>query len=226
MKQMLRMSDNVDILELHQETHRYSMQDGLAEFHLGLGLITIAGMIEVEDSSSYGIFEFLIVYCIFILLIAFRTPILEKLRRKVTYPRIGYVKVHEDDPSRPLMVVILFVMMVYLAIFLAPIIGPSDISFYDATCKYLPVSLGVMAILYSFALAEKTGDRRYFAFGLLTVTTGLIFALLEFEPPRAGPVLYVLGWGVVTTLVSLTTFIRFIRKYPIIDSDEVEASEQ
>ena len=202
------------------------MQDGLAEFHFGLCLITIAGTIEVEDSSSHGIFLYLIVYGIFILLIAFRTAILEKLRRKVTYPRIGYAKVHEDEPSRPLMVVILFVMMVFLVVFIAPIISPSDISFYDATCKYLPVSLGVMMILYSFALAEKTGDRRYFAFGLLTVTTGLIFALLEFEPPKAGPVFYLLGWGVVITLVGLTTFIRFIHKYPIIDPDEVEASEQ
>jgi hypothetical protein len=225
MKQMLRMSDNANILELEQETHRYSMQDGLAEIFLGLCLIIIAGTIEADDSSLYGIFLDLIIYGIFFLLIAFRTPILEKLRRKVTYPRIGYVKVRQDEPSGLLMVVFVFVMMVFFAILLASFISPSDTS-YDTACKYLPVSLGVMMILYSFALVEKTGDCWYFAFGLLTVTTGLIFALLEFEPPRAGPVLYLLGWGVVITLVSLTTFIRFIRKYPIIDPDEVEASEQ
>ncbi len=201
------------------------MQDGLAEIFLGLCLIIIAGTIEADDSSLYGIFLDLIIYGIFFLLIAFRTPILEKLRRKVTYPRIGYVKVRQDEPSGLLMVVFVFVMMVFFAILLASFISPSDTS-YDTACKYLPVSLGVMMILYSFALVEKTGDCWYFAFGLLTVTTGLIFALLEFEPPRAGPVLYLLGWGVVITLVSLTTFIRFIRKYPIIDPDEVEASEQ
>jgi len=222
MKQMLRMSDNEDILELEQETYRYSMQDGLDEILVGLGLIILACVIEVQDSSSYDVFYW---YGI-LLLIVFRTPIMEKLRRKVTYPRIGYVKAHQDEPSPPLMVVLFSVLTISVVVSLALVMIPSDISFYNTGLKYMPVSLGVVMILRSFLLAEKTGDRWYFAFGLLTVTTGLIFALLEFEPPRAGPVLYLLGWGVVITLVSLTTFIRFIRKYPIIDPDEVEASEQ
>jgi hypothetical protein len=220
---MLRMSDNADILELEQETYRYSTQDGLDEILIGLGLIIIAWMIESRDIRSYGFFSSPV---IFILLIVFRTPILEKLRRKVTYPRIGYVKVRQDKPSPFLMVVLFSVLTISVVGSLALVMVPSDISFYDTLLKYLPVSLGVVLILHSFVLVEKTGDRRYFAFGLLTVTTGPIFALLEFEPPRAGPVLYVLGWGVVIILVGLTTFIRFIRKYPIIDPDEVEASEQ
>jgi hypothetical protein len=217
------MSDNADILELEQETYRYSTQDGLAEIHIGLGLIILACVIEVLDYSSYDVFCW---YGIFFLLIVFRTPILEKLRRKVTYPRIGYVKIRQDEPSQPLMVVLFSVLTISVGVSLALVIIPSDISFYYALWKYSPVSIGVVMILRSFFLVEKTGDRRYFAFGLLTVTTGLFFALLEFEPPRAGPVLYVLGWGVVIILVGLTTFIRFIRKYPIIDPDEVEASEQ
>lgn len=220
---MLRMSDNADILELEQETYRYSTQDGLAEIHIGLGLIILACVIEVLDYRSYDVFCW---YGILFLLIVFRTPILEKLRRKVTYPRIGYVKVRQDEPSQPLMVVLFSVLTISVGVSLALVIMPSDISFYDALWKYSPVSIGVVMILRSFFLVEKTGDRRYFAFGLLTVTTGPIFALLEFEPPRAGPVFYVLGWGVVIILVGLTTFIRFIRKYPIIDLDEVEASEQ
>jgi len=223
MKQMLRMSDNADILELEQETYRYSMQDGLAEIFVGLGFIIVAWMTESQDIRSYG---FLSSPVILILLIVFRTPILEKLRRKATYPRIGYVKVHQDEPSPPVTVVLFFAMTMVVVVPLALVVILSDISFYDASWKYLPVSLGMIMIAASFSLVEKTGDRRYFAFGLLGMTTGLIFALLEFEPPMAGPVLYLLGWGVVIFLVGLTTFIRFIRKYPIIDSDEVEASEQ
>ena len=198
------------------------MQDGLDEILIGLGLLIFACVIEVQDFSSYGAFCW---YGILLLLIIFRTPILEKLRRKVTYPRIGYVKVCQDEPSPLLMVVLFSVLTISLVVILALVSIPSDIPIVDTGWKYMPVSIGVVMILRSFFLVEKTGDRRYFAFGLLTVTTGLIFALLEFEPPRAGPVLYILGWGVVITLVSLTTFIRFIRKYPIIDPDEVEASD-
>jgi hypothetical protein len=223
MKQMLRMPDNADIQELEQETYRYSMQDGLAEIFAGLGLIIFACMIGVQDIESYGFF---CSYCIFLLLIVFRTPILEKLRRKVTYPRIGYVKVRRDEPSPPVMVVLFSVMTIIVIVSGALVIIPSDLPIYDILWKYMPVSLGMVMIPAGFSLVEKTGDRRYFAFGLLGVTTGLIFALLEFEPPKAGPVLYLLGWGVVIILVGLTTFIRFIRKYPIIDPDEVEASEQ
>ena len=223
MKQMLRMSDNADILELEQETYKYSTQDGLDEILVGLGLIILACVIEVLDSGSYDVFCW---YGILLLLIIFRIPIMERLRRKVTYPRIGYVKAHQDEPSPFLVVVLFSVLTISVVVPLALVMIPSDISFYNTGLKYMPVSLGVVMILRSFFLTEKTGDRRYFAFGLLTVTTGLIFTLLEFKPPRAGPVLYVFGWGVVITLVSLTTFIRFIRKYPIIDPDEVEASEQ
>ncbi len=223
MKQMLRMSDNADILKLEQETYRYSMQDGLTEIFVGLGLIIVAWVIESQDIKSYGFFASPV---IFILLIVFRTPILEKLRRKATYPRIGYVQVHQDEPSPPVMVVFFFAVAIVVVVPLALLVIPSDISFYDTLWKLSLVSIGIVMIAASFSLVEKTGDRRYFAFGFLGMTTGLIFALLEFEPPMAGPVLYLLGWGVVIILVGLTTFIRFIRKYPIIDPDEVEASEQ
>jgi len=223
MKQMLRMSDNADTLKLKQETYRYSMQDGLAEIFVGLGLIIVAWIIESRDIRSYGFFSSPV---IFILMIVFRSPILEKVRRKVTYPRIGYVKVHQDEPSPPVMVVLFFAITIVAVAPLALIVIPSDQFFYDTMWTLSLVSTGMVMIAASFSFVERTGDRRYFAFGLLGMTTGLIFALLEFEPPMAGPVLYVLGWGVVITLVSLTTFIRFIRKYPIIDPDEVEASEQ
>ena len=199
------------------------MQDGLAEILAGLGCIIIAWMIESQDIRSYGFFTSPV---IFLLLIVFRTPILEKLRRKVTYPRIGYVKVRQDEPSQLVTVMLLFVLTISAVVSLALVLVPSDIPIYDTLWKCFQVSLGMVMIPASFSLVEKTGDRRYFAFGLLGVTTGLIFALLEFEPPMAGIILYLLGWGVVIILVGLTTFIRFIRKYPIIDPDEVEASEQ
>ena len=215
MKQMLRMSDNADIHELEQETYRYSMQDGLVEILVGLIFVTFAGVIE-DFSWHYT----------FLLLIVFMIPLLEKLRRKVTYPRIGYVKVRQDEPSRPGMAVLFFVMAILVVVPLAWVLIPSDNPIYDILWRYSPIVFGVMMILPSFFLVEKTGDRRYYALGLLTVTTGLIVALLEFEFPRAGPVLYLRGWGVAIILVGLTTFIRFIRKYPIIDPDEVEASEQ
>ena len=217
------MSDNADILELEQETYRYSMQDGLAEILAGLGCIIITWMIESQDIRSYGFFTSPV---IFLLLIVFRTPILEKLRRKVTYPRIGYVKVRQDEPSQLVTVMLLFVLTISAVVSLALVLVPSDIPIYDTLWKCFQVSLGMVMIPASFSLVEKTGDRRYFAFGLLGVTTGLIFALLEFEPPMAGIILYLLGWGVVIILVGLTTFIRFIRKYPIINPDEVETSEQ
>lgn len=199
------------------------MQDGLAEILAGLGCIIIAWMIESQDIRSYGFFTSPV---IFLLLIVFRTPILEKLRRKVTYPRIGYVKVRQDEPSQLVTVMLLFVLTISAVVSLALVLVPSDIPIYDTLWKCFQVSLGMVMIPASFSLVEKTGDRRYFAFGLLGVTTGLIFALLEFEPPMAGIILYLLGWGVVIILVGLTTFIRFIRKYPIINPDEVETSEQ
>jgi len=215
MKQMLRMSGNTDIQELEQETYRYSMQDGLAQILVGLILVTSAYVIE--DLNWYFSFFWLIVFAI---------PIWEKLRRKFTYPRIGYVKARQDEPSRPGMAVLLFVMTNLVIVSLALVLIPSDSPIYDTLSRYSPIVFGVMMILPSLFLVEKTGDRRYFALGLLGVTTGFIVTLLEFEPPRAGPVLYLRGWGVAIILVGLTIFIRFIRKYPIIEPDEVEASEQ
>ena len=212
---MLRMSSNADIQELEQETYRYSMQDGLAEILFGISLIASAGLID--DFGAYGSFAWLIIFMI---------PIWEKLRRKLTYPRIGYMKVRQDAPSLPGMAVLFLVMTILVVVPIAWVLIPSDNPIYDTLWKYFPVAFGVMMILPSFFLVEKTGDRRYYALGLLTMTTGLIFTLLEFEAPRAGPILYLLGWGVAIILIGLTTFIRFIRKYPVIEPDEVEASEQ
>ncbi len=215
MKQMLRMSDNTNIQELERETYRYSMQDGLAEILVGLSLVASAGVIE-----DFGW------YYSFLLLIVFMIPIWEKLRRKFTYPRIGYVKVRRDEPSQPGMAVLLLVVMSLVVVPFTLTLIPGDNPIYNTLWRYSPIVFGVMMIIPSFFLVEKTGDCRYHALGLLTVTTGLIIALLEFESPRAGAVLCLLGWGVAIILVGLTTFIRFIRKYPIIEPDEVEASEQ
>ena len=205
-----------DLLELEQVTYRESMRDGLTEFLLGLVLIVIPGLML----KSIFVPIFVAFYILFL------PQGIETFRRRFTYPRTGYVKLREEQPpklSLGVAVVVLLIFISIIAVFYSLIIGVIDRYFI---WKCLPTVFGFIMWGPSLYLKDKTGQNRYYLFGTLMTITGLAVTLAVFIPATYSLTIYMLSWGLVFLVLGVIRFALFIRKYPVIDTQEDDSSEQ
>jgi len=146
--------------------------------------------------------------------------LLEQLRKRHTYRRLGYVKLLET-PSRDTSIILSSFALIFVLAWalLGPLSTPFDLTtFYSWT----PLMFGFFLVGFSIWLANRSGSRMYYLFGLATVVTGLIFPILELGSFDS-IVLYFILWGVLLVVGGTALLVRFIRNYPLLESmKEVE----
>ena len=192
------------------------MQDGFTEI--------LAGMIFLVFPAFFLEPGFLFIFVI--LYIIFMPQVVEAIRRKYTYPRIGYVKLREGAPPKlaleiPVAVLIIFVTII--AVLYIASMGVIDRLFI---MKWMPAVFGFIMWGPSLYLKDKTGQNRYYLPGALMSLTGVVISLADFLPVELGTSIFMNGWGLAFTILGLVRFLLFIRKYPVAGSPEDGRSEQ
>ena len=206
------MTQEINLKELEKKAYHDSQQDGLMEVMMGLILMTFGG------------FFYSPIFAFYILLIIFSGKIVEFVRRRYTYPRIGFVKFREENPKDALTGVFLFELAVIVIIFtLISISG--DVKDYSLWVKWSPLFFG-MILVGPFAHAQsRSGSVRYTGYAILSVILGLFFSLIEFGSGCTGLILYLVLIGVFLVLGGLVIFIRFLRKYPLPETEVRDAGK-
>ncbi|MCK4459889.1 MAG: hypothetical protein KAU52_09260 [Methanosarcinales archaeon] len=206
------MTQEINLKELEKKAYHDSQQDGLMEVMMGLILMTFGG------------FFYSPIFAFYILLIIFSGKIVEFVRRRYTYPRIGFVKFREENPKEALTGVFLFELAVIVIIFtLISISG--DVKDYSLWVKWSPLFFG-MILVGPFAHAQsRSGSVRYTGYAILSVILGLFFSLIEFGSGCTGLILYLVLIGVFLVLGGLVIFIRFLRKYPLPETEVRDAGK-
>ncbi len=206
------MSATIDLLELEKKAYRDSQQDGLMEVMMGLILMTFGG------------FFYSTVFAFYILLIVFSGRIVEFVRRRYTYPRIGVVTFHEENPKEALTGVFLFELAVIVIMFtLISISG--NVTDYSSWVNWAPLFFG-MIMVGPFAHAKsRSGSVRYYGYAILSVILGLFFSLVEFGSGCTGLILYLVSIGGFLFLGGLAIFIRFLHKYPLPEKEMHDGSK-
>ena len=195
------MSTQIDLLEIKKKAYRNSQQDGLMEAMMGLILMTFGG------------FFYSPIFAFYILLIIFSGRIVEFVRRRYTYPRIGFVKFHEEDSKDALTGVLLFELAVIVIIFtLISIFG--DVTDYSQWAKWSPLFFGMILVGPFAHAASKSESVRYTGYAILSLILGVFFSLRVFGSGCTGLILYLVFIGVFLVLSGLVIFITFLRKYP------------
>lgn len=196
------MTQNINLKEIEKKAYRDSQQDGLMEVMMGLILMTFGG------------FFYSLIFAFYILLIVFAGRIVEFIRRRYTYPRIGFVKFHEENPKDALTGVFLFEVAVIVIMFtLISIFG--EVTDYSQWVKWSPLFFG-MILVGPFAHAQsRSGNVRYTGYAILSVVLGLFFSLAEFASGRTGLILYLVLMGGFLLISGLFIFARFLRRYPL-----------
>ncbi len=196
------MTQTINLKELEKNAYRDSQQDGLMELMMGLILM------------AFGGFFYSTVFVFYILLILFSGRIVESIRKRYTYPRIGFVKFPQENHKHNLTGVFLFEFAVIVIIFtLISLFG--DVTDYSQWVKWSPLFFGMILVGPFAHVASKSGNVRYTGYAILSVILGVFFSLIEFGSGCTGLILYLVFIGGFLVLCGLVIFIRFLRKYPL-----------
>lgn len=202
------MTQEINLKELEKKAYRDSQQDGLMEVMMGLILMTFGG------------FFYSPIFAFYILLIVFSGRIVEFVRRRYTYPRIGFVKFHREDPKDALTGVLLFELAVIVIMFTLIFIS-GDVTDYSQWVKWAPLFFG-MILVGPFAHAQfRSGNVRYTGYAVLSVILGVYFSLIKFGSECTGLILYLVLIGGFLVLGGMVIFTRFLRKYPLFENGGV-----
>ena len=198
------MSDKINLKEMEQQAYRLLTKDGLMELLMG-------AILFVTSSSFSGtpIFTpFLGLYVIFL------KNIIEGFRKRFTYPRIGYLKLPDEDSKKIGVGILTFMGAIMLALAVVIYLIYGRIS-GDLVYKWIPLLMGLIffgGLQYNYS---KSGDKVNLVYIAITVGTGLLFSLLEFSNPRDGPLIYMLLMSAMFVLSGTIRFLKFRRDYPL-----------
>ncbi len=193
------MTKNVDWKGIERKTYRDTQKDGLMEILTGFGMIYIAGLVSGKLSIIFVA-----------MVVIFFNPALEALKRRFTYPRIGYVKLPQEESKVVWngIVVAILGLFVVVAIVLAFV---GEIRQFESWLKWIPALLGIVYVGMFLSLATKSKNIRYYGYALFSVISGFSFSLLKFESWKTGIELYFLSMAgnlIITGFFLLRWFMR------------------
>jgi len=195
------MKQEINLKEIEQKAYRDSNQDGLMEIMIGI-LLTGLG-------ATFGS----ILYVFAILIPIFLFPrFIEVIRKRYTYPRIGYVKLPTDDPKKTAKGIfgytaVVFALMVICFLLLGKV---KDAAAYK---KWSPALMGVLLVGGFLYAHGKSGNIRYKVFAVLAVVSGLLFSIMSFES-YDGLIINFFVMGGMFIVTGSILFTLFVHKYP------------
>jgi len=197
----LIMKQEINLKDIEQKAYRVSFQDGLVEIMLGILLISLG--------ATFGS----VLYVFAILVPIFLFPrFIEVIRKRYTYPRIGYAKLPTDDPKKTAKGIFSY-MAVVLALMVICFLLFGKVKDPAAYKKWSPALMGVWLVGGFLYAHGKSGNIRYIVFAVLAVVSGLLFSIMSFES-YDGLIINFFVMGGIFIVTGSILFILFLHKYP------------
>ncbi len=212
---MVNLNEKIDLKEIEQQTFHEFMIDGITEILSGLVLIYMPILFHNPIFVAFVPF-----------LILFGGPVVDSIRERTTYPRLGRVELRVDSESedfsmkRSILEFSLFILSAFIITIIVMFVVEGDITNPQLWYKWVPLLFGLIMFGPSLFLVEKTGQRRYYILGVFATILGFIFSLIVFPDEKLGIFLYFFSLGVISIIVGVIKYISFIRKYPVIETEE------
>ncbi len=197
------MSKNIDWNEIERKTYMYTQKDGLMEILSGFGMIYLAGLVSGKLSVVYVA-----------ILVIFFNPALEALRRRFTYPRIGYVKLPQGESKVVWKGIVVAIVLAFVG----------EIGHFESWLKWIPAPLGIVYAGMFLSLAAKSKNIRYYGYALFSVISGFSFSLLTFESWKTGIELYFLSMAGNLIITGFFLLLWFMRTNPL-PAEELQLEE-
>lgn len=197
---IMKQESTLKVIE--QKTFRESQQDGLLELVMGLCMVLMSS--RLLSPALVGMLALPAVLF---------WPVLEAMRRRFTYPRVGYVKLIPDKPKDVIRGIFLVTLVVLVVLGVA-LWTTGKIRDFDLWMRWCPFWGGtVLAGMFS-SFASKSGSARYTLFALWSFASGFVLSVLKFEEVETGTLLYFAVMGLVLIPFGMARFVSFLHKYP------------
>ncbi len=205
--------------EVEKKTYMSYHQDGLIDIFVGVYVLLFALgilLMTVTDFSTW--------FVIPAIFPAIMVPVWISAKKRITMPRIGYVKFGIRGANK-LMAIFLGLVVAGLGAFMLLGLGAFLGQGWALTLRNLisPNSLiiiGVSAATISCLFAYTMGLKRLYAYGLLTL---VLFLTGHFITIPFGYLLVTIG--LVIIINGFVLLMRFIQKYPLTQGDKAIAKK-
>ncbi len=217
---MSELDEKINIKEISQKVYRNEYIDGFVFIFLGFFLLIAAGIINLHS---------VLMSLLILVFIAFYF-LSKALRNYYTYPRIGYFQVKTDEPKKLISGMLLFSFLICIAFLILLLIfsggDPEALYDFEMWYRFLPIYFGLIMFGPSLDIVDKTGQRKYYSLGIFSTILGLLIVWINFQNAKFGFTIYLLLLRSIFCIIGSITFIRFIKKYPIIPDSEQPNMEE
>jgi len=204
--------------EVEKRTYMSYHQDGLIDIFVGVYVLLFGLGILFSTVTSFS--TWFVIPAIFP---AVMVPIWMSVKKRITMPRIGYVKIGSRGVNK-LMAIFIGLMVAGLGAFMV-LTFASRSQAWALTLRNLIIPngmiiMGIGAVIISALFAYTMGLKRLYAYGLLTLV--LFFTGHYIIIPFAYLLVIIAFVIIINGSVLL---MRFIRKYPLAPGDKANVEE-
>ena len=213
------MTKRTSLREIEKKTYMSYHQDGLLDIFVGIYVLLFGIGILLLTMTDFS--TWFLIPAIFP---AIMIPIWISAKKRITMPRIGYVKFGVRGANK-MMAIFLGIAVAGLGTFMVFGLGASMGEGWALTLRDILISnsmliIGIGALTISSLFAYTMGLKRLYGYGLLIFVlffTGYFVAIpFEYFLVIIGLVIIISGFALLT---------RFIRKYPLPQGDTINAQE-
>jgi len=211
------MNEKIDLDEIERKMWREANSDGIMELLLGVLLFFTAG----TWARSY--------FTVFLAFVPiFGNRVIEALKARFTYPRIGYVELKEED-GKSLGWGILGYVLVVIAVVssVAAVFYGGNLESFDAY-RWVPLAFGAIFLGGMIYLHGKSGDQVAYLYSFVALVAGGIFTFYGFESSNGFESskhiiqLYLLSLAGFFLLAGLVRLLTFMRRNPVVDMTDAD----
>jgi len=201
------MTKEPNLREIEKKAYMSYHQDGLLDIFVAVFILGFGAGVWMDLTWEFGFGTVLPA-----ILIASLLPIWIQAKRKITMPRIGFVKFGPRSAYKLMGVLIgLAIMGLGFSLVLALVSIQSGPPLWLKTIlQYGMILVGLASLAICSLFGYSMGLKRLYAYGLLTL---ILFVSGHFIGIFFGYILLILGTAVMATGFAL--LVSFIKKYPL-----------
>ncbi len=204
------MANGINVDDLDRRVRRAAYQDGLLELFAAVVLLVIAGA-WIANPSFVGILA------AFIVLYGWKG--VERVKQRVTYPRIGYYQERSDEPRSSAKGMLWFLAGSIAIMVIAVLVG-GDISDPAEWRRAAPLLAGASLSGGFWYAAHQSGFVRFRFIAALSVVSGALLWLFGSGEDYAGVVWHLVILAVPLAAIGFWALARFLRSHPVQSADE------
>ena len=205
------MTGNLNLKEVESKVYNSINQDGLSELAMGIVFLCIVAFIYVNVFLNEEVIMYIILPAILI------GPILQRMRKKYTYPRVGYA----DLTSQKRRTVLLIFLIAFFLLGIYFLINFKKLELSKDYFVYTPLFIGLFLSAAYIYRVVRYKTNRFIIYAVVTILS--LIGTHLFPMREMLRVLFMLTCLAIFLIpIGLITFFKFLRKFPVLQDETAE----